>query len=201
MVSNSAEKNSNGATSYRERIVLRLDRAPKELTPSGEPFRPAAVIVPIIERIEPSVLFTRRTEHLSSHAGQVCFPGGRLHRDDETLVATALRELQEETGIAPNVIEVAGFLDPYYTLNTGFTILPVVGFLRPGFSLSVNNHEVAEVFEVPLDFLLDFRNHSLKHVERGGVMREFYAITYGSHTIWGATAAMVVNFAERMREP
>jgi 8-oxo-dGTP pyrophosphatase MutT (NUDIX family) len=201
MVSNSAGKSSNGATSYRERIVSRLDREPKELKPSGEPFRPAAVIVPIVERIEPSVLFTRRTEHLSSHAGQVCFPGGRLHRDDETLVATALRELEEETGIASGAIEVAGFLDPYYTLNTGFTILPVVGFLRPDFTLSVNNHEVAEVFEVPLDFLLDEKNHALKHVERGGVVREFYAITYGSHTIWGATAAMVVNFAERMREP
>ena len=205
MVSKSADESgierSTAVTSYRERIAMRLDREPQELKPSGDPFRPAAVIVPIVERIEPSVLFTRRTEHLSSHAGQVCFPGGRLHRDDETLVATALRELQEETGIAGESIEVAGFLDPYYTLNTGFTILPVVGFLRPDFALSVNTHEVAEVFEVPLDFLLDQGNHALKHVERGGVMREFYAITYGSHTIWGATAAMVVNLAERLKEP
>ena len=117
------------------------------------------------------------------------------------MVATALRELQEETGIHPDSIEVAGFLDPYYTLNTGFTILPVVGFLRTDFTLSVNDHEVAEVFEVPLAFLLDTGNHALKHVERGGVMREFYAITYGSHTIWGATAAMIVNLAERVGKP
>jgi 8-oxo-dGTP pyrophosphatase MutT (NUDIX family) len=205
MVSKSAEESgiarSTGAASYRERIMTRLDREPQELKPSGDPFRPAAVIVPIVQRPEPSVLFTRRTEHLSSHAGQVCFPGGRLHRDDETLVATALRELQEETGIVPESIEVAGFLDPYYTLNTGFTILPVVGFLRPDFALSVNTHEVAEVFEVPLDFLLDANNHALKHVERGGAVREFYAISYGSHTIWGATAAMIVNLAERLRQP
>jgi len=200
MVSSSAER-SNGATSYRQRIVMRLDHEPKELKPAGDPFRPAAVIMPIVERAKPSVLFTRRTEHLSSHAGQICFPGGRLHRDDETLVATALREFEEETGISPESIEVAGFLDPYYTLNSGFTILPVVGFLRPNFILAVNDHEVAEVFEVPLDFLLDPKNHEFKHVERGGVMREFYAITYGAHEIWGATAAMIMNLAERMKAP
>ena len=182
----------------RQRIRAVLRHAPPAMNLRDPPLRPAAVLMPIVDREEPTLLFTRRTEHLPSHAGQVCFPGGRRHGDDETLIQTALREMQEEIGLAPESVEVAGFLDCYETLNTGFLILPVVGFLSDGFQLSVNPHEVAEIFEAPLAFVLDPKNHMHKFAERGGVMREFYAIQYRDHTIWGATAAMIVNLSERL---
>lgn len=158
------------------------------------------MIVPIVWRPEPAILFTRRTEHLPSHAGQICFPGGGYAPTDETLIRTALRELQEEIGLSPESVTIAGFLDSYDTLNTGFRILPVVGFLESEFELTVNTDEVAEVFEAPLSFLMDPRNHALKCAERGGVMREFYSISFGGHEIWGATAAMIVNLSERLRQ-
>jgi len=182
----------------RERIRAGLRPTPPELSGSGPSLRPAAVLMPIVERSEPSVLFTRRTEHLPSHAGQICFPGGRYHVDDKTLIRTALREMEEEIGLPPEAVEVAGFLDSHVTLNTGFAILPVVGFLSADFMLSINPQEVAEVFEAPLAYILDPMNHARRSVEREGVMREFYAIEYGAHTIWGATAAMIVNLSERL---
>src|SRR6266852_1492828 len=182
----------------RERIRAALRPTPPELSASEPSLRPAAVLMPIVERGEPSVLFTRRTEHLPSHAGQICFPGGRYHSDDKTLIQTALREMEEEIGLPPAAVEIAGFLDSYETLNTGFAILPVVGFLGTDFMLSVNAQEVAEVFEAPLAYILDPKNHARRSVEREGVLREFYAIDYGAHTIWGATAAMIVNLSERL---
>ena len=182
----------------RERIRAALRRTPPDMSLLEPPARPAAVVMPIVHREEQTVLFTRRTEHLPSHAGQICFPGGRHDADDETLIRTALREMEEEIGISPDTVEIAGFLDCYETLNTGFMILPVVGFLRDDFRLSVNPHEVAEVFEAPLAFILNPENHARKFAERGGVMREFYAIQYREHMIWGATAAMIVNLSERL---
>jgi 8-oxo-dGTP pyrophosphatase MutT (NUDIX family) len=182
----------------RARIAQRLRKSPPELDLAGR-LRPAAVLAPIVERAEPTLMLTRRTEHLSSHAGQICFPGGRVHAADEDLVATALREMEEEVGIGREAIAIAGFLDAYETLNTGYLILPVVGFLAPDRSLAINENEVAEVFEAPLSYLLDPMNHARKRVERGGVMREFYAIDYGRYTIWGATAAMIVDLSERLR--
>jgi 8-oxo-dGTP pyrophosphatase MutT (NUDIX family) len=182
----------------REHIRAALRPKPPELKSAEPPLRPAAVLMPIVERAEPSVLFTRRTEHLPSHAGQICFPGGRFDASDASLIQTALREMEEEIGLGADEVEIAGFLDSYETLNTGFAILPVVGFLRADYLLSVNKEEVAEVFEAPLAYLLDPSNHAIRSVERGGVMREFYAIDYGAHTIWGATAAMIVNLSERL---
>jgi 8-oxo-dGTP pyrophosphatase MutT (NUDIX family) len=189
---------SHAAPLTRERIRSALHPAPPELKSSMPSFRPAAVLLPIIERQTHAMLFTRRTEHLPSHAGQICFPGGRYQADDSSLIQTALREMEEEIGLASDAVEIAGFLDSYETLNTGFAILPVVGFLRSDFILSVNPQEVAEVFEAPLAYLLDPNNHALRSLERGGVTREFFAIDYGAHTIWGATAAMIVNLSERL---
>jgi 8-oxo-dGTP pyrophosphatase MutT (NUDIX family) len=176
-----------------------LRKSPPEMQSGESQFRRAAVIVPIVRRQQPTILFTRRTEHLPSHAGQICFPGGAYDPSDETLIRTALRELEEEIGLTSESVEVAGFLDAYETLNTGFRILPVVGFVEEGFQLIINSGEVAEVFEAPLSFVIDPRNHTLKYAERGGVMREFYSINYGKHEIWGATAAMIVNLSERLR--
>ena len=158
---------------------------------------PAAVLVPIIRRDEPTILFTQRTEHLSRHAGQVSFPGGRVHDNDESLTETALRETMEEVGISAAFVSVAGFLDPYET-GTGYAILPVVGLVREGFVLAPDANEVAEIFEVPLAFLLDPSNRERDSREWQGRRREFYAFRYGRHYIWGATAAILVNFTDRI---
>lgn len=157
---------------------------------------PAAVLLPIVRRSEPTLLFTRRTANLARHAGQVSFPGGRWHTADSSLMETALRETQEETGIAPDKVSVAGFLDPYET-GTGFAILPVVGVVDEGFSLRPNPQEVADIFEAPLGFLLDDRNCRTRTGEWRGKTRAFYAFSWHEHDIWGATAAILVNLRER----
>ncbi|MBV9571328.1 MAG: CoA pyrophosphatase [Alphaproteobacteria bacterium] len=185
------------------RLSLQPTRSDYDLNPDVRPrgerqLAPAAVVIPIVSRSEPTILFTRRTRHLSRHAGQVSFPGGRLHADDSSLIATALRETEEETGIAPEFITVAGFLDCYET-GTGFAILPVVGLLREGFAVVPDPNEVEEVFEVPLAFLLDPASRQRRSMEWQGRKREFYAFDYGSHHIWGATAGILVNFADRVR--
>jgi 8-oxo-dGTP pyrophosphatase MutT (NUDIX family) len=173
------------------------DFNPEFRRPAGEvKLTPAAVLMPIIAKPVPTVLFTQRTANLTRHAGQVSFPGGRVDPEDETALATALRETHEETGITSDFVTVAGFMDGYET-GTGFAILPVVGVLREGFTLMPNPAEVNEIFEVPLAFLLDPKNRERQSREWQGQKREFYAFNYGSHYIWGATAAILVNFAER----
>ena len=157
----------------------------------------AAVLLPVILRDELMLLFTRRTETLARHSGQVSFPGGRCEAGDLTPVETALRETFEETGIAPALVSVAGYLERYLT-GTGFDIQPVVGLLAEGFALAPDPREVAEVFEVPLAFLCDPANRRRESREMGGRQRSFYAFTHESHEIWGATAAIVVNLAQRL---
>lgn len=183
-------------------LPLAPKRGDYDLDPENRPaepvvLTPAAVLLPIVLREEPSVLFTERSARLARHAGQVSFPGGRSEPDDSSLVFTALRETHEETGIAPDFVSVAGFLDAYET-GTGFAILPVVGLVREGFALVPDTDEVAEIFEVPLAFLLDPANRQKNQAEWKGRMRHYYAFRYHGHYIWGATAAMLVNFAERM---
>jgi 8-oxo-dGTP pyrophosphatase MutT (NUDIX family) len=162
----------------------------------------AAVLLAVIQRglsseDGPTLLFTRRTDTLARHSGQVSFPGGRSEKDDLSPVETALRETFEETGVAPSFITVAGYLDRYLT-GTGFDIQPVVGLLADGFTLVPDPREVAEIFEVPLAFLCDPANRRRESRELGGRQRRFYAFTYNGHEIWGATAAIVVNLAERL---
>ncbi|HEX3810678.1 MAG TPA: CoA pyrophosphatase [Rhizomicrobium sp.] len=159
----------------------------------------AAVLLPIVLRAQPAVLFTKRNPNLARHAGQVSFPGGRADPGDVSLVQTALRETFEETGIASSFVTIAGFLDPYET-GTGYAILPVVGALAEGFALVPNADEVDDVFEVPLEFLMDPANRERQSMEWQGRKRDFWAFHHGGHYIWGATAAMVVNFTERLRE-
>jgi 8-oxo-dGTP pyrophosphatase MutT (NUDIX family) len=161
----------------------------------------AAVLLPVVLRDVsqggPALLFTRRTESLARHSGQVSFPGGRSEAADLSPVETALRETFEETGIAPGFVTVVGYLDRYLT-GTGFDIQPVVGLLADGFTLAPDPREVAEIFEVPLAFLRDPANRRRESRELGGRQRRFYAFTYRGHEIWGATAAIVVNLAERL---
>jgi len=159
----------------------------------------AAVLLPLIQRAagEPHLLFTRRTERLARHSGQVSFPGGRSEQSDLSRGETALRETFEETGIAPSFVTVAGYLDRYLT-GTGFDIQPVVGLVKDGFALTPDPREVAEIFEVPLAFLCDPANRRREHREIGGRQRSFFAFSYGGHEIWGATAAIVVSLAQRL---
>lgn len=184
-------------------LPLVTTRGDFDLNPAMRPeakreLRPAAVLMPIVQRSVPTMLLTQRTHTLAQHAGQVSFPGGRVDKDDVSLVQTALRETQEETGIAAAFITVAGFLDAYET-GTGYAILPVVGLLADGFALMPNTEEVAEVFEVPLAFLLDPANRKIDSREFQGRTRTFYSFSYDGHYIWGATAAMLVNFGERLQ--
>ena len=153
---------------------------------------PAAVLVPIIAHPELTVLFTKRTAQLRAHSGQVSFPGGRTEPGDASVAATALREVQEEIGLPPSRVEVLACLPEYFT-RTGFRVTPVVGVIQPPLVLVPNAGEVDEVFEVPLDFILDPANHQRGSREFGGRMAHFYFIEHNGRTIWGATAGMLVN--------
>jgi 8-oxo-dGTP pyrophosphatase MutT (NUDIX family) len=159
--------------------------------------RPAAVLVPIIDRSEPTVLLTLRTAELASHAGQVAFPGGKIDLADESPVAAAMREAREETGLAPTLIEPIGYLDLYLTFS-GFRILPTVALVKPDFTLVPNPKEVTEVFEVPLKFLMTPANHERKTRDWNGFARDYYAIPYQNRYIWGITAGILRNLYERV---
>ena len=164
----------------------------EEGVPPG-PLRPAAVLVPIVLREpEPTVLLTRRTDHLHHHPGQVSFPGGRVEDEDAAPIDTALRETEEEISLHRAHVELLGCL-PQYQTGTGFDITPVVGLVTPPFELQIDPFEVAEVFEVPLSFLLDESNHQRHSAVIRGVQREYYAMPYGEYFIWGATAGMLVS--------
>ncbi len=138
------------------------------------------------------MLLTLRTEHLRDHPGQISFPGGRVEKEDVSPEHTALREAQEEIGLSPGHVEIIGFLPEYRTV-TGYRITPVVAFLTPPFELRPDPSEVAEVFEVPLSFLMNPANHQRHAREHQGVMRHFFAMPYGRHFIWGATAGIIVT--------
>lgn len=168
------------------------DAAVEEAGGAG-PLTPAAVLVPIVLREkEPTVLLTRRTDHLHHHPGQVSFPGGRVEAHDVSPMDTALRETEEEIGLVREKVELLGCL-PQYRTGTGFDVTPVVGLVSPPLDLVLDAFEVAEAFEVPLSFLLDRANHRLHSVEVRGVRREYYAMPYGDYFIWGATAGMLVS--------
>lgn len=160
--------------------------------------RDAAVLVPIVDRPDGlTVVLTKRADHLNAHAGQVAFPGGRVEDSDGSAAAAALRETEEEIGLSRDYITIKGELERYRT-GTGFSIQPVVGFVEPGFTLDIHAGEVAEVFEVPLDFLMDPENHLRHSAVWQGKRREYYAMPYGDYYIWGATAGMLVNFYKRI---
>jgi len=155
--------------------------------------RPAAVLVPVVRRESGlTVLFTRRTAHLNDHAGQISFPGGRCEPGEACAAETALREAAEEIGLAAGRVEVLGELHEYVTV-TGYRVTPVVGLVTPPLELRPDDFEVAEVFEVPLEFLLDPANHQRNRVVHGGRERHYYAMPYGQYYIWGATAGMLMN--------
>jgi 8-oxo-dGTP pyrophosphatase MutT (NUDIX family) len=161
----------------------------------------ASVLIALVPRDEITVLLTQRTDHLTDHPGQISFPGGRAETEDADAAATALREAHEEIGLEPSFVDVLGTM-PTYTTGTGFIVTPVVSFVRAGFALQADPFEVAEVFEVPLSFLMNPANHRRHLIEVGGVQREFLSIPWDGldergqprhYFIWGATAAMLRN--------
>lgn len=158
-----------------------------------KPLTPAAVLVPLVLREDGiTALFTQRTQHLKKHAGQISFPGGHVDATDEDAEATALRETEEEVGLSRRHIEIVGRLDSY-VIRTGFLVTPVVGFVRPPFKMVPDAYEVEEVFEVPLNFLMNPDNHERHSRKIEGKQRDFYAMPYEGRFIWGATAGMLVN--------
>ena len=200
-----------------EEVVVRLDAAPspglrrsRDARPRGDhdmnpdwhsamPLVSAAVLVPIVTRPEGlSVLFTVRTSHLSAHAGQISFPGGRIDPTDADEAAAALREAEEEIGLPPEKIRLVGRLDTYET-RTGFRIHPLIGLVSPPLALRPDPQEVADIFEVPLDFLIDPANRRRDSRVYQGEERFFWAIPFDHRYIWGATAGMVVNLSELLR--
>ena len=183
----------------------RIPGVPGDLPAALERLRPrrlvpAAVLVPIVERAEGlTVLFTVRAPDLRHHAGQVSFPGGRLDPGDPGPLAAALRESEEEVGLAAGLVDVAGYLPNYMTI-TGYSVTPVVGFVAPAFQPRPDAKEVSEAFEVPLDVLLDPGSMQLRHKRFMGVRLPFFEMPWGEHLIWGATAAMLVNFRDILQE-
>jgi 8-oxo-dGTP pyrophosphatase MutT (NUDIX family) len=157
----------------------------------------ASVLVPIVMRERPTVLLTERTKHLSTHSGQIAFPGGKVDQDDADASATALREAQEEIGLDPSLVDVLGLL-PQYVTGTAFIITPVIALVQADFTMNPNSYEVADVFEVPLEFLMDPANHQRHAFDWGGVRREWFSMPYQDsgrqRFIWGATAGILRNF-------
>ena len=175
----------------RERVKQVIPELPRFVLPAERTPVPAAVLVPVVNHPQgPTVMFTQRTAHLYDHAGQVSFPGGRVDDTDEDREATALRETEEETGLHRSRVDIIGRL-PDYDIMTGFRVTPVVGWVEPPYDLQPDPFEVEKVFEVPLEFLLDPVNHQEHSREVNGMVRHYYAMPYGEHYIWGATAGMV----------
>lgn len=169
-----------------------------DVTAAGMSFRDAAVLIPIVaRRPQASVLLTQRTPHLSAHAGQIAFPGGKIDPDDYTPAAAALREAEEEIGLTPAKVEPLGYLPPYLT-RTGYRIVPVLGRVEPDHRITINPEEVVDTFEVPLSFLMTSGNHRRGSRQFNGKTRHFYEIPFNERRIWGITAGIIRGLYERV---
>jgi 8-oxo-dGTP pyrophosphatase MutT (NUDIX family) len=171
-----------------------------QILASELPIRPAAVLIPVVDHAEPTVLLTQRAAHLNDHAGQISFPGGKIEATDASPCDAALRETWEEVGLTREFIDPIGYLDLYGT-SFGFRILPTVARVRPGFQLRINASEVDDAFEVPLAFLMDPANHQLHSKEFRGMERWYYAMPFADRYIWGATAGILRVLYERICLP
>ena len=182
-----------------ETLFTSDDLERQTLLSAAPELKPAAVLVLVVNRPEgPTIVLTERTRHLTDHAGQISFPGGRCCEEDCTPERTALREAEEEIGVDPGRIEVLGRL-PQYVTSTSFTVTPVVGWIEPPVEFRPDPHEVEDVFEVPANFLLDTANHRYESAFYKGRMRKYWAMPYGKRFIWGATAGMLVTLQRILR--
>ncbi|WP_342105944.1 CoA pyrophosphatase [Methylobacterium sp. SI9] len=179
-------------------------RGDHSLDPDGSavipppPHRRAAVLVPVVFRPEgPSLILTQRAANLRDHSGQVALPGGKIDPSDPSPAAAALREAEEEIGLAPASVRLVGYLDPYLS-GTGFLVTPVIGLVAPEATLQPNPAEVADLFEVPLPVLMDRERYRLRSRAWQGRTRYFYALTFGERLIWGVTAGILNNLRERL---
>jgi 8-oxo-dGTP pyrophosphatase MutT (NUDIX family) len=161
------------------------------------PIRPAAVLVPVVDRAEPTVLLTQRAIHLPQHPGQISFPGGKIEPSDETPLAAALREAEEEVGLDMSVIDPIGYLDLYMTTQ-GFRIVPLLARIAPDYRLALNASEVDEAFEVPLQFLMEPGNHQKHSRDWEGIKRYYFEIPFEHRKIWGVTAGILRNLYEKI---
>jgi 8-oxo-dGTP pyrophosphatase MutT (NUDIX family) len=171
-----------------------------EILAREQPVRPAAVLIPVVDHPQPTVLLTQRSAHLNDHAGQISFPGGKIDTTDATPLDTALREAEEEIGLSREFVDPIGYLDLYGT-SFGFRILPTLARVRPGFKLRINHAEVDDAFEVPLAFLMDPANHQVHRKEFRGMERSYYAMPFAERYIWGATAGILRVLYERIYLP
>ncbi len=171
-----------------------------EIIAREQPVRPAAVLIPVVAHPQPTVLLTQRAAHLNDHAGQISFPGGKIDATDASPLDAALREAEEEVGLAREFVDPIGYLDVYAT-GFGFRILPTVARVKPGFKLTINHSEVDDAFEVPLAFLMDPANHQVHSKEFRGMERSYYAMPFAERYIWGATAGILRVLYERICLP
>ena len=171
-----------------------------EIVAREQPVRPAAVLIPVVDHPEPTVLLTQRSPHLSNHAGQISFPGGKIDATDASPLDAALREAEEEVGLARGFVDPIGYLDVYGTAF-GFRILPALARVKPGFQLTINHDEVDDAFEVPLSFLMNPANHQIHAKEFRGIARSYYAMPFAERYIWGATAGILRLLYERIYLP
>ncbi len=185
---------AKGAGSHM--ILLTGDQHDGDLT-AADTLLPAAVLIAVTDRADPGVILTQRTDTMSRHPGQIAFPGGRID-PGEDVVTAALREAEEEIALPRDKVQVIGEADSYRTV-TGFQVTPVIGIIPPDLVFQPSEAEVASVFEVPLAFLLDEANHVEATLEWQGHDRHYYEMLWNERRIWGATAAMIVNLARRLR--
>ncbi|HEV2078943.1 MAG TPA: CoA pyrophosphatase [Allosphingosinicella sp.] len=192
----------NTAAMLREALHLGGRRSPEllygDLDHSADaPATAAAVLVPVVDRPEPTVILTLRPDTLRQHAGQIAFPGGRIDPGDEGAVGAALREAEEEIGLRQEEVEIIGTADPYRTI-TGYEVIPVIGVVPPDLPLRPQPGEVAAIFEAPLEYLLRPEHQRVRTVQWQGRERSYYEILWQDRRIWGATAAMIVNLSRRL---
>jgi len=182
--------------------VLKTELLPTEIWQASghDEFRPAAVLVPLFwQDEEVHILLTKRSEQLKHHAGQISFPGGGFDESDITIRQAAIRETKEEIGIDSQYIDVVGYLDDIETIS-GFYVTPFVAILRNGFNININEHEVSEIFSIPLDYFLDKNNCKKKSTKYKGVVVNYYVFYHHKYTIWGVTAEIIVKLAQKLNK-